>query len=200
MREKYHYIVAGLPQLILQFENSGHPISSLIDSILEQIYSSRERRAVEWLLFGFNQENLTNHFYRGALNYNNSFIREYFSYDLLIRNMQVLYLATKESLDPTPFFVGQFDPNELPQEAEEISTALEEKNIVVREHSIDRLRWNRATELTLFNYFDIDALLAIITKLEIIKRWDRLDKERGAELFKEFVNEVRGSFKFEYNL
>ena len=60
--------------------------------------------------------------------------------------------------------------------------------------------WEKISSLTLFNYFDINVILAFITKLNIVARWFRLDEQTGREMFKKLVDEVRGTFKgVEYN-
>ena len=60
--------------------------------------------------------------------------------------------------------------------------------------------WEKINTLTTFNYFDIDAILGFITKMNIVARWFRLDEQTGREMFQKLVNEVRGTFKgVEYN-
>lgn len=59
------------------------------------------------------------------------------------------------------------------------------------------MRWNKANQITVFNYFDIDWILGFVTKLSLAKRWDALDKKIGAELFRRLVNEVRDTYKNE---
>ena len=60
--------------------------------------------------------------------------------------------------------------------------------------------WEKIGNLTTFNYFDIDAILGFITKLNIVARWYKLDEQTGREMFKKLVDEVRGTFKgVEYN-
>lgn len=64
---------------------------------------------------------------------------------------------------------------------------------------MDLLRWNIANEICTFNYFDIERILLFLLKASIVKRWSKLDKKTGAELFRKFVSEVKGSFKLENN-
>ena len=55
--------------------------------------------------------------------------------------------------------------------------------------------WEKISDLSQFNYFDLDAILASIAKMHIIDRWFSLDEETGRDLFKALVDEVRGTFK-----
>ena len=57
------------------------------------------------------------------------------------------------------------------------------------------MRWNKASQITTFNYFDIDWILSFTTRLTLAKRWDALDKKLGAELFRKLVNEVKETYK-----
>ncbi len=60
---------------------------------------------------------------------------------------------------------------------------------------LDRYRWDRITEMTTFHYFDMDVILGFLAKGMIVGRWSSLDREKGAELFRRYVDEVRGTFK-----
>ena len=81
------------------------------------------------------------------------------------------------------------------EEAADIETVLAAGDILSRERGIDDLMWDKIDKLTVFNYFDIDAILGFITKLNIVARWYRLDEQTGREMFKRLVDEVRGTFK-----
>ena len=86
------------------------------------------------------------------------------------------------------------------EEAGELETVLNAGDILSRERGIDDLMWEKISNLTTFNYFDIDAILGFITKLNIVARWYKLDEQTGREMFKRLVDEVRGTFKgVEYN-
>ena len=65
--ENYHYIIAGLPELVLNADNKGFSY----DEIRESIYMSsgeKDRRLMEWFDFGQDESNLNPHFYRAAFN------------------------------------------------------------------------------------------------------------------------------------
>ena len=62
----YHYIIAGLPELLLNADNKGFSYDAVRDSIY-QSSSDKDRRFIEWFEFGNSEENLTPHFYRAAM-------------------------------------------------------------------------------------------------------------------------------------
>ena len=57
------------------------------------------------------------------------------------------------------------------------------------------MKWGKINELTVFDDFDMEAILAFVAKLKIVDRWLTLDEEQGKEMFKRLVDEVRGTFK-----
>ena len=74
------------------------------------------------------------------------------------------------------------------------------KDILARERGIDDLYWDKIDEITLFDYLNFSKILGMVVKMMIIRRWLILDEERGREMFKRLVDEVRGTFKgVEYN-
>jgi len=208
----YHYIIAGLPDIVLDFENSGYDLDALFEHISE-MSSLQDRRCMEWLFFGLNEENLNNHFYRAAKKSKTKFIREYFTFDLELRNFQTAYIARKNSLDPTDYLIGKSEVTEqlktskapdfglslYSDSASVIFKILGNNNILEREQLLDKLRWNKANEICTFSYFDINAILSFLLKASIIKRWYKLDKKKGSVLFKQFVDEIKGTFKPDNN-
>ncbi len=62
-------------------------------------------------------------------------------------------------------------------------------------HKMDLLKWDKASEITLMDYFDMDAILAFLVKAKMVQRWSELDPQMGEELFHKLVGEVRGTFK-----
>lgn len=70
--------------------------------------------------------------------------------------------------------------------------ASEEQNLLEKEHKIDKIRWDEADELSWSNYFDIDALLAYLVKINIVARWMRLDEKRGREMLGRLTAELDG--------
>jgi hypothetical protein len=92
---------------------------------------------------------------------------------------------------------ADFGASEFFGDLTKLMAVLSGSNILEREQNIDMLRWKKANEINTFSYFDINYLLGFILKLLIINRWDTLDKKQGALLFKELVEDVRGSYKKE---
>lgn len=195
--DNYHYIIAGLPDLILNAENKGFRYGEIRDGIYAQC-SPADRRLIDWLEFGDRERNLNVHFYRAALNRRDPFIRRYFNMDLQIRNAKVDYLSRSggSGADAEKYKVlpaGASEPEDA--DRQELQAIFETADILEKERMLDRYKWNKINEFTVFDYFNIDRILAFLAKARLIDRWDRLDKQTGRELFRKLVEEVRGTFK-----
>lgn len=188
----YHYIIAGLPELSQDFEEQDFSYSEMIARIREQL-SPEDNRVIDWLEFGLDSKNLSRHFYRKSATHKCLFISEYFKFDKEIRNVMVRNIAGKENLDESKYAIGEIFTEF--EEYSKLQQILENPNLIERELQIDKLKWNKISEITDFHYFDLDVILAFIAKGKIVRRWTGLDKEKGAKLFKELINEVRGTFK-----
>ena len=57
---------------------------------------------------------------------------------------------------------------------------------------MDAVRWNEADSLSAFNYFDIDAILAYLVKINMVARWSSLDERHGREMFERLLADLDG--------
>lgn len=73
-----------------------------------------------------------------------------------------------------------------------IAAVNDEQNIVEKEHKIDLVRWEYAGELASFDYFNINAVLSYLVKINIVARWSILDVKRGREMLERLMAELDG--------
>jgi len=85
---------------------------------------------------------------------------------------------------------------------DDITQIYEIENITERERKLDLYKWKYLEDLTFFNYFTVEKVIAFLLKLFIVERWYHLDEEKGKEAFEEIFNEIKSEFKFpeEYTL
>lgn len=177
---------------------------------MKELLSEKDMETVRLIEDGFNKEKIGLEFYKEALAHSSAFIREFFQFDLNVRNAKVRYLNQALGRDPQKDVLSMADPDaeELGIEVEEpefkeearLQAILESKDILARERGIDDLYWDKIDEITLFDYLNFSKILGMVVKMMIIRRWLILDEERGREMFKRLVDEVRGTFKgVEYN-
>ena len=197
----YYYIIAGLPELSRDWVCGDKDADIMLEEIREQC-SSRDRSAIDFLMKGYSAENLTPDFYAEALASGNGFIREWFRFDLCVRNTKVRYLNRELGRESGKDVIGLGGDDGIAREGflefeEEgrLGQILDGSDILAREKGIDDLYWANADELALFHYFDLTVILSFIAKLKIIDRWLKLDEKTGREMFRELVDEVRGTFK-----
>ena len=194
----YEYIVASLPDITTGWKFGDKGPQDYIEEIVS-LCSEKDRELIGFLMSGYMDENLNAEFYANALAHKDRFISEYFRFDLNIRNAKVKYL-NKALGRPADKDLVLYASDEEFEEAADIETILNTGDILSRERGIDDLMWEKINNLTTFNYFDIDAILGFIAKLNIVARWYKLDEQTGREMFKRLVDEVRGTFKgVEYN-
>lgn len=188
----YEYLIASLPDITPDWKDSGEMSGDAFVDWLREGCSDGDRKLIDFLREGFSAENLNKDFYLRALSHRDRFLREYFRFDLNVRNAKVEYLNRELGRAAgTDIFLT--DENGFEEEAR-LGAVLGSGDILSREKGIDDLMWEKIESLTTFDYFDIDAILGFIAKLNIAMRWNRLDPETGREMFSRIVKEVRGSF------
>lgn len=188
----YEYLIASLPDITPNWKDSGEMSGDAFVDWLREGCSDSDRKLIDFLREGFAAENLNKDFYLRALSHRDRFLREYFRFDLNVRNAKVEYLNRELGRAAgTDIFLT--DENGFEEEAR-LGAVLGSGDILSREKGIDDLMWEKIESLTTFDYFDIDAILGFIAKLNIAMRWNRLDPETGREMFSRIVKEVRGSF------
>ena len=190
--DNYVYIVAGLPELTSGFENTGFDYATVKESIME-LLSEKDQKLVELMEEGFDEGTLSAEFYDNAAKSKNRFIREYFDFDGRLRNMKVNYLAKRLGKKGEDYMV------ELPEadfdEGKQIEEILADADFVEREQKMDELKWEKASNIARMDYFNMNAILAFLVKAKTVQRWAELDTDKGQEMFKKLVTEVRGTFE-----
>ena len=205
----FEYIIASLPVLTADYRYAeGTGFDSTVEEIRRDL-DERDRESMDFLLSGFRPENLDTAFYSKALKHRIPFIREYFRFDLNLRNAKVRFLNeqfgrpagtdvmtgkgtegdTGLDIDGFIFRGGEFE------EEGKVERAFFLTDLLDRERELDDLVWNKVDSLSTFHYFDIEAVLAYLCKLHIADRWLKLDEGKGREMFRRLLSQVRGSFE-----
>ena len=205
----FEYIISSLPYLTADYKyEQGQGFYTVLEEIRENL-GEKDTQALDFLLDGFNPKKLDADFYDQALKSSLKFIREYFRFDLNLRNAKVRYLnhalgrpedmdiltgkgeEDQEGLDIDGY---RFNGGEFEEELK-VKSALDSPSLLDRERDLDDITWEKISSLETFHYFDITAVLAYVAKLHIVDRWLALDEEKGRELFHKLVQEVKGTFK-----
>ena len=204
----YEYIISSLPYLTMDFKYPGQAGFNSVISDIKRDLDERDQSLVEFLLKGFSDKDLDNDFYAAALKHRNRFLREYFRFDLNLRNAKVRYLNAQLGREPDLDVMTGEDPEADDvdidgfrfsggefEEALKVDNILSGTDLVAREKGLDDILWDKIDNLAIFHYFDIEAVLAYIAKLHIVTRWLNLDEEVGRDVFRRLLKDVRGTYK-----
>ena len=200
----YIYMIAGLPDFTPDWRQGEKSLDEYLEQTRE-LLSEKDNKVLDFIVKGFDKDQIGLEFYKEALSHRLGFIREFFQFDLNVRNQKVRYLNHALGREPEKDILSLRDPEaedtglepEAPEFKEEtrLQNILEGKDILARERGIDDLYWEKIDEITLFDYLNFDKILGIMVKMMIIRRWLILDEETGRQMFKRLVDEVRGTFK-----
>ncbi|MEE4197743.1 MAG: DUF2764 family protein [Bacteroidales bacterium] len=153
---------------------------------------------------------LTEMYYDHVLKNRNTFLKQWFTFNRDLKNILTGLNCRKYDLEVEKQLIGTNWVSEqiarsnakdfglsidLPFTAEVIALA-EKDNFLAREKGLDQLRWAKVEELTLFDYFSIEVVLAYILKLDMAYRWLDLDEETGRQMFRKIINTLKSSYEF----
>jgi hypothetical protein len=204
----YEYIIASLPYLTMDFKYPGQAGFNSVISDIKRDLDDKDSALVDFLMNGFSDKGLDADFYAAALRHRNRFLREYFRFDLNLRNAKVRYLNAQLGREPDQDVMTGEDPEAEDvdidgfrftggefEEALKVENILSGTDLVAREKGLDDILWDKIDSLATFHYFDIEAVLAYIAKLRIVTRWLNLDEEVGRDVFRRLLKDVRGTYK-----
>jgi hypothetical protein len=141
---------------------------------------------------------------------NNRFVRDWFEFDLNLRNIVAGINIRKHKLKGEKFFIGDNNIVQAVRKSslrdfglgndfeymEKLINIQENRNLLERERAMDIMRWEFIDESNTFNYFTIEVLLGYIIKLQMVKRWLEMDLETGKQMFRRLLDELEMSYEF----
>ena len=156
-----------------------------------------ERFGIEDKLHGF--------YYHYAMKCGNKFVSDWFELNLNVNNILAAMAARKYKMDVTKVSVGSNFVSEALRSSnardfgladdleyfEQLTRINDTVDLVEREKKIDLLKWNWMEDNTFFNYFTIEKIFVFLMKLEMIERWVSLDKEKGNEMFRKLIDQLK---------
>ena len=134
-------------------------------------------------------------------------LREWSKMDRTIRNIVAATVARQQGVAVEQVVVGEDSVveslsrssaadfglrAELPFVEQLVAAVADERNMVEKERKIDNIRWTELSDLTTFDYFDLNAVIAYLVKANMVARWAALDAKVGREMFNRLVAELDG--------
>ena len=144
-------------------------------------------------------------YYNHAMKSGNPFVSAWFELNLDVNNILAAMTARKYKMDVARVPVGEnlvaealrssnardFGLADDLEYFEQLVRINDTVDLVEREKKIDLLKWNWMEDNTFFNYFTIEKIFVFLMKLEMIERWVSLDKEKGNELFRQLIDQLK---------
>ena len=146
-------------------------------------------------------------YYEACSNANCRFLREWAEFDRTLRNVSAAAVARSLGRPIDSVTVGGGEVVEQLQRSSAadfglrgevayidavIAAVNDEQNLLEKEHKIDKVRWEQALELAGFDYFNINAILSYLARINIVARWSLLDAKRGREMLQRIMAELDG--------
>jgi Protein of unknown function (DUF2764). len=271
MTRNYYYLIAGLPELLIDSENKGFSIDRFKEEVQNHVHSSDWKLLseifrpydIENILYirgvsGVQFNNLGNYteteflqaidhldlpqfmvtyihsmlpkevdeiaeneakqspeshlwtlFYEAMEKSANHFLRNWYSFDRDFRNILAALACRNQQKDIASSLIGNGELVESLSRStapdfgikkeidylERIFQIVEQFNLLEREKKFDQLRWQVAEDYTVYDYFNVQWLMAFFVKATIVSRWLSLDRKHGEVLFQNLVNELKSSFE-----
>lgn len=144
-------------------------------------------------------------YYQYAMSCKNQFISKWFEFNLNVNNILSAYTARKYKLDVAYVIVGNtpaceqlrtsnardFGLGDTIDYMDQVQRISETEELVERERKIDTLKWKWLEEHSFFYYFTIERIFVFLMFLDMTERWISLDKQKGYELFRQMIENLK---------
>lgn len=144
-------------------------------------------------------------YYSYGMSSNNAFIASWFEFNLNLNNILAALAARKYKLEVSSVIVGatsiceqlrtsnarDFGLNETLEYFEALQRIADIEELVECEKKVDMLKWKWLEDESFFHYFTIERIFVFLMQLEMIERWISLDKEKGNELFRKMIQDLK---------
>lgn len=144
-------------------------------------------------------------YYSYGMSSNNAFIASWFEFNLNLNNILAALAARKYKMEVSSVIVGatsiceqlrtsnarDFGLNETLEYFEALQRIADIEELVERERKVDMLKWKWLEDESFSHYFTIERIFVFLMQLEMIERWISLDKEKGNELFRKMIQDLK---------
>ena len=144
-------------------------------------------------------------YYSYGMSSNNAFIASWFEFNLNLNNILAALAARKYKMEVSSVIVGatsiceqlrtsnarDFGLNETLEYFETLQRISDIEELVEREKKVDTLKWKWLEDESFFHYFTIERVFVFLMQLEMIERWISLDKDKGNELFRKMIQNLK---------
>jgi hypothetical protein len=142
------------------------------------------------------------------------FLRAWSRFDRNLRNVVAAHTARGKQMPVVDALVGSDDivlsltrssaadfglKGELEYIDNLLATLGDESNIIAKERTIDLIRWDKADDLAEMDYFNMNAILSYLVKVNLVHRWMSLDEQTGRQMYDRLVASMSAADKIRNN-
>ncbi len=153
-------------------------------------------------------------FYTYVSTIKNTFLREWFMFELNIKNVITTFNCIRFKYDTDKHIIqiknnrninvmlsqGRLKPeyyeDDIMYVDEIFRVAESDVEMIEKEKNIDKIKWTYLDEQTFFHFFTIEKILSFLLKLQITERWLKLDKVTGTALLEQLIDDIKTSYEF----
>lgn len=151
-----------------------------LDALLEETLSNKDKEQLRLLKA---------HAHNGAC----TFVKDWLDFNKQFNNVLTAEICRKHGLDSKTYVVGE-EPDDVEPNVRAVSKM---DNLYERERQIDVVRFVWLEEHTNNVYFQLENVLAYYLMNEMLNRWMTLTPEKGEQVFREIVSDMKKNVKIE---
>ncbi|QZE15823.1 DUF2764 domain-containing protein [Halosquirtibacter laminarini] len=205
-----NYTEEEIQEMLVAFREEENPHIERIPSWFRRFIPAFQAGEALYAEMSWEDQLLTAYFEAG-MGCKNQYIAAWFTFQYRVRNVMTAFQCRKFGLDRSNYVLGEDEFSvklrtssakdfgvtvEFPY-ISQVLKVMEMPNFYDREKALDALYWNYIEENTFFHYFSLEKIFAYLIQLEMIERWSELNEQEGMEVFREFVNQLKSSFRFQ---
>ena len=207
----YHCLLVGLQDLSLDTKQRLTP--EQLETEIRENLSGRDLKAFDMLCMKPTDEHITELLsrnedlqaesplreedlraqllYEEGMRSPNAFVREWFAFNLNLNNILAAVICRKHGFDIRKAIVGEGEVQDALRSSNQkdfgLSATLPEIDDILRLSDVEK---------TLFSYFEAENVFAYWLQAQMLFRWDILNKEEGARIFRELIADMKRDIKF----
>jgi hypothetical protein len=155
----------------------------------------------------FRQSLLSELYYAEACACKQPCAAEWFGFERTLGNLLAAFNCRSLGLDPAPYMIGGGEVADALRHSKArdwglatgdtaelyaaVAQAADEHDVLTKERTLDRLRWEHLDELICLKPFGIEQILAFLIRTDIIRRWQQLDPDAGEQRLRDIISTLK---------
>ncbi|MFW5706461.1 MAG: DUF2764 family protein [Bacteroidota bacterium] len=155
------------------------------------------------------ENQITTLFYRFTQTLDSEFLVNWFRFNKHLNNLLTASICRKYDIPYENQIIGNDEISEAIRKShardfglaaeidwlDDLLNIVKKDDVQEREKAVDLLKWRYLDDVTFFEYFTADKIMAFTLKLGMVERWLTLDREHGGKMFMRLLNELKSSYK-----